>query len=48
MTPMAISWAYESARMRGFFADGIYENYELGYQLEDPLVGNHPKPKKNT
>lgn len=43
---LAISWAYESARMRWFFFDGIYQNYELGYELEDPSVANYPRPKK--
>lgn len=31
---LAIHWAYESARMRWFYFDGIYQHYELGYLLD--------------
>lgn len=30
---LALHWAYESARMRWFYFDGIYQHYELGYPL---------------
>jgi len=30
---LAVHWAYESARMRWFYFDGIYQHYELGYAL---------------
>jgi len=32
---LALHWAYESARMRWFYFDGIYQHYELGYNLAD-------------
>ena len=31
---LALYWAYESARMRWFYLDGIYQHYELGYHLK--------------
>jgi len=31
---LAIHWAYESARMRWFYFDGIYQHYEMGYALD--------------
>jgi len=31
---LAIHWAYESARMRWFYFDGIFQHYELGYALD--------------
>jgi pyrroloquinoline-quinone synthase len=30
---LALHWAYESARMRWFYFDGIYMHYEMGYPL---------------
>ena len=30
----AIHWAYESARMRWLYFDGIYLHYEMGYKLQ--------------
>lgn len=30
----AIHWAYESARMRWLYFDGIYLHYEMGYKLD--------------
>ncbi len=30
---LAVHWAYESARMRWFYFDGIYLHYEMGYVL---------------
>jgi pyrroloquinoline-quinone synthase len=32
---LAVHWAYESARMRWFYFDGIYLHYEMGYNLAD-------------
>jgi len=32
---LAIHWAYESARMRWLYFDGIYLHYEMGYNLAD-------------
>jgi pyrroloquinoline-quinone synthase len=31
----AIKWAYESARMRWLYFDGIYLHYEMNYKLSD-------------
>jgi pyrroloquinoline-quinone synthase len=30
---LALHWAYEGARMRWFYFDGIYMHYEMGYAL---------------
>ena len=30
---LALHWAYEGARMRWFYFDGIYMHYEMGYPL---------------
>lgn len=30
---LALHWAYESARMRWFYFDGIFMHYEMGYAL---------------
>jgi pyrroloquinoline-quinone synthase len=43
---LAVQWAYESARMRWLYFDGIYLNYELKYELEDPLVATRTPPWK--
>jgi pyrroloquinoline quinone (PQQ) biosynthesis protein C len=32
---LALHWTYESARMRWFYFDGIYQHYELGYALDE-------------
>ena len=32
---LALHWAYESARMRWLYFDGIYLHYEMGYNLAD-------------
>lgn len=32
---LALHWAYESARMRWMYFDGIYLHYEMGYDLAD-------------
>ena len=30
---LALHWAYEGARMRWFYFDGIFLHYEMGYSL---------------
>jgi len=43
---LAVQWTYESARMRWFYFDGIYQHYELGYELDDPMVSTRTPPWK--